>query len=133
MNASTENVTPDTLPNIAHARTTDGPDWTPPYRNIGQLLAERASATPDKSALTFYNDDGLEVRFTYAELRRRAAAIAHQLRDSLGLRIGDRIATLMVNDWRTVLLYCGAWLAGVTVVPLNVGEDNERLIYILEN
>ncbi|HLK55297.1 MAG TPA: class I adenylate-forming enzyme family protein [Chthonomonadaceae bacterium] len=133
MNASMENVTPDTLPLIAHARATDGPAWTPPFRNIGQILAARVAADPDKIALTFYGESGREVQLTNAELDRRAIAVAQQLRHTLNLQAGDRIATLLMNDWRTVLLYCGAWMAGVTVVPLNIGEDDERLAYILEN
>jgi long-chain acyl-CoA synthetase len=59
--------------------------------------------------------------------------MAALLRDRLGLRPGDRVATLMHNDPRTVLVYFGAWLLGATVVPINAGETDERVAYILEN
>lgn len=50
-----------------------------------------------------------------------------------GLRIGDKIATISHNHWHTVVQYFAAWYCGLVVVPVNVGEDDNRIAYILEN
>lgn len=136
MSDITENVFPETLEKITHARCMSDRPWEArmtPYPNIGTLLAERAAATPDKNFLTFYDDNGRECAFTYAEFALSVCRVGTILIAPLALQTGDRIATLMVNDWRTVMIYFGAWLCGITVVPINIGEDDERVAYILEN
>ncbi|NIT62082.1 MAG: AMP-binding protein, partial [Aliifodinibius sp.] len=50
-----------------------------------------------------------------------------------GLSHGDRIATISHNHWHTVVQYFASWLLGLVVVPINLGEDDERIAYILEN
>jgi len=136
MSDFTENVYPDTIPNIYHARCLSIRRWEDrmvQFSNIGALLTARAQATPDKNWLTYYNDDGRATAYTYAAFENAARRVAALMAGPLGLRVGDRIATLMVNDARTVLIYFGAWLLGATVVPINVGEDDERIAYILQN
>lgn len=129
-------VYPDTIPRIRHARRLShrpSEDRMVSYPSIGALLAERAGATPNRSWLTFYDDAGRAATYTYGEFFDAARRVAALLSGPLGLGAGDRIATLMVNDPRTVLIYFGAWLIGATVVPVNCGEDDERIAYILEN
>ncbi|HZP82063.1 MAG TPA: long-chain fatty acid--CoA ligase, partial [Chthonomonadaceae bacterium] len=131
-----ESVTPETIPNIYHARCLSKRRWEErlfAYPNIGALLTERATATPDKNWLTFYDENGRAAAYTYAEFYEAARRVAGLMAGPLSLRTGDRIATLMVNDPRTVLIYFGAWLLGLTVVPINCGEDDERIGYILQN
>lgn len=132
----TENVFPETIEKIYHARCLSNRPWEErmtPYPNIGAVLAERAEVTPDKNFLTFYDESGRAAAFTYGEFSTLARATAQVLNEEIGLLPGDRVATLMLNDWRTVLAYFGSWLLGVTVVPINVGEDEERIAFILEN
>ncbi len=131
-----ENAYPDTLPKIHTARSLpDRPleDRLVPYSNIGDLLTQHASATPDKPWLIFYTDEGKTASYTYAEFLDHARRVAAVLAERLGLGPGDRVATLMANDARTVMIYFGAWLAGCTVVPVNCGEDDERVAFILQN
>ncbi len=71
--------------------------------------------------------------YTYGEFFQAARRVASLMRYGLGLSAGDRVATLLVNDPRTVLIYFGAWLLGVTVVPINIGEDDERVEFILRH
>jgi long-chain acyl-CoA synthetase len=130
------NVYPETIPLIEHARSTSLRRFNQPivhHNCLGELLAERAARTPDKNWLTFYDDTGQTSAWTYAEFSEQACRTAAFMKDALGLHKGDRIATLAMNDPRTVLVYYGAWLLGLTVVPLNCGEDDDRLAYILEN
>jgi long-chain acyl-CoA synthetase len=136
MSGQFENVTPDTVPNLYAAHCLSNRRWEDrfvQYRNIGALLAERAAAAPDKNWLTYYDDSGLAATYTYAEFDGLARKVAAMLAGPLGIKVGDRIATLMVNDARTVLVYFGAWLIGATVVPVNCGEDEDRIAYILQN
>jgi long-chain acyl-CoA synthetase len=139
MSVHDDSYTEDLTPKIRHARSLAGRDLTDrliPYRNIGAVLAERAHRTPDKNFLTFYEEDGErqpEWSLTYAGFYERARRVAARLVCDFGLKPGERIATLMTNDPRGVLLYYGAWLAGVTVVPLNCGEDDARLSFVVEN
>jgi long-chain acyl-CoA synthetase len=52
---------------------------------------------------------------------------------SNGIGMGDRIATIGHNHSDTVLQYFAAWWIGATVVPINIGEDDPRIAYILDN
>jgi acyl-CoA synthetase (AMP-forming)/AMP-acid ligase II len=120
---------------IAAARSVDGrPFHTLDVRfgSLGEMLATRSAEAPHKTWLVYYDEDGSRVEFTYgafAELVRRAAG--YLLR--VGIGRGDRVATMGYNHYETVIQYFAAWWIGATVVPLNVGEDDERLAYILAN
>ena len=50
-----------------------------------------------------------------------------------GIRAGDRIAAVGFNHSDTVIQYFAAWLIGAVVVPINVGEDDKRIGFILKN
>ena len=81
----------------------------------GDLLGERARLTPEKVAL-------LEVRsgrrFTYADLNRRANAMARAWTD-YGLRKGDRVGILSENRVEYVDAFFAAGKTGVILVPLS--------------
>jgi long-chain acyl-CoA synthetase len=136
MSEEQENVFPETVPKILHARSlTDRPwgVWTFPYRNIGSLLAHQVATSPEQNFLTYYDETGRAAVYNYWEFEKAARQVAALMSRELGLRVGDRVATLMVNDARTVLIYFGAWLLGATVVPINRGESDERIKFILDN
>lgn len=133
---SPENIFPDSAPFIHHARSTSEKEFEDrmvEFRNIGELLLRRVSEQPEKSWLTFCTDEGRAQEFTYREFEDAARRTAAFMCGPLGLARGDRVATLLTNDPRTVLIYFGAWLLGLTVVPVNCGEDNDRIQYILQN
>ncbi len=103
------------------------------FANIGAAFAAGVANTPDKNWFAYCDDSGRTMACTYAEffdLARRTAAF---MASRLELRAGDRVATLMDNDPRTVLIYFGTWLLGATVVPINCGEDDARVVFMLEN
>ncbi|HWE06491.1 MAG TPA: long-chain fatty acid--CoA ligase, partial [Rhizomicrobium sp.] len=136
MSDEARNVLPETTGNIAHARSMSTRPWEDrlvAYRNIGALLAERARRHPEKNWLTFYDENGRSSCFSYGEFYEAACRTAGVLQDRLGVRAGDRIATLLVNDPRAVLIYFAAWMLGATVVPVNIGEDDSRVAFILRN
>ena len=55
---------------------------------------------------------------TYAELRDRSVRLAAGLR-AAGLRVGDRVSTLLHNRGETFELYFACAYAGLTLVPVN--------------
>jgi long-chain acyl-CoA synthetase len=106
----------------------DGPD------SVAALLARGAAAHPDRPCLVFVDEDrGVRRVHTYAWLSARADRLARGMRSRLGLRPGDRVATLHHNHDDTVAVYLAAWRLGCCVVPINAGEDDARVRFVLEN
>lgn len=114
---------------IAHARRTSSESHPPlPVASMSEWIDARAS---DPSTFLIYlDDDGSRLELSYAEFVRLTRSCASALLDS-GLKPGDRIATLATNHWHTVVYYFAAWRAGLTVVPINLGEDDDRIRFIL--
>ncbi|MBU1638692.1 acyl--CoA ligase, partial [bacterium] len=103
-----------------------------PYRNIGELMRRQADLYADKPFLIFYSDTGERSEFGYRRfyedcIRTVNMLIAH------GVRQGDRIATITHNHSDTVVQYFAAWLLGAVVVPINTGETDDRIQYVLDN
>ena len=76
-----ENFLQETAPLIHHARSL--PDRPlerrlTPYRNVGQLLADRAASMPDKEWMIFCTDEGRSGSMTYAEFEDRARREIHR-------------------------------------------------------
>lgn len=104
-----------------------------PYRNIRQLLSLHATVTPEKDFLIHYNAAGEREHFTYAEFNSLVHQAAGFLYDDLGVRAGDRVATLGYNHSSLVILYFACWLIGATVAPQNSAEEDRRIAFILRN
>ena len=120
---------------IQGARSVHGIPFTKvdlPYTSVGQLLIAQTKAAPNKEWLVYYNENAERVAFTYAEFMNRVNAISRYLLER-GLTRGSRIAVVAHNHWETVVQYYAAWLIGATIVPINVGEDDDRIAYILSN
>ncbi len=77
--------------------------------------------------------DQPEHRTTYALLRRRAKRLANALRDELGVRAGDRIATLAWNDFRHFELYYGIAGIGAVCHTINPRLFPEQIAYIVNH
>ncbi|ALA56488.1 class I adenylate-forming enzyme family protein [Nitrospira moscoviensis] len=121
---------------IAQARRRDGLAPALPWRSFADLFKSRIHdrALVNRPFLTYRDDDrNIHYTYSYAEFGavvQRAAAFLH---DSVGLRRGDRLATLLFNHDVTVVLYFAAWLSGITVVPINVEESPEKKRFILDH
>ncbi len=88
---------------------------TPPGAVLhpAQQLAAAAVAHPDKAAVMH----GERV-MTYGELARQASGVAHLLRD-MGVRPGDRVATLVRKDPEAIVAFLGVMSLGAAFVPLD--------------
>lgn len=128
-------LTEKTTENIKKAHFVRGiepTDYIVKYRNIFELLQYRARLHPDETFITFYPDDGVKKSLTYKEFSKLAFQTANFLK-SKGINSGDRIATVSHNHINTVIQYFAAWCMGVTVVPVNVNEEPDRIKYILQS
>src|SRR5205085_11738206 len=92
---------------IAEARSVRGIPFDQlvlPYSSLGEMLLLRSEESPEKTWLTFYDEDGSRTEFSYREFTRLVQRIAGFLRQA-GIDIGDRVATLGHNHSDTVLQY----------------------------
>jgi long-chain acyl-CoA synthetase len=131
-----EHMDEGTAARLREAQTVAGrpPDQQIGYRGtIGELLEERARATPDKDFLIYYGDGDEVACYTYAGFRDRVRQTASYMARGLGLRRGERIANMAHNHSDSVIIYFAAWTLGLTVVPVNVGEDDARVAFIMRN
>jgi len=121
---------------IAQARTvrdTPTSSYQIPFRSIGDLLKQQTETFGDKTWLIFYPDqDNGRSTYTYGEFFDLVSRTSNFLL-SQGVGRGDRIATVAFNHTDTVVQYFAAWMIGAVVVPINVGEDDKRIGYILQN
>lgn len=104
-----------------------------PFRNIRDLLSLHSKTSGDKTFLIFYDADGERQALSYAEFNARAHQAANFMVEDLGIRRGDRIATIAYNHIDTVLIYFACWVIGAAVAPQNVAEDDRRIAFILRN
>ena len=123
----------ETLPRIARARTSDA--TAPcldalPFSDFASLL--RARAAGGSAPFLIYRDGSRRTAISYAELGARVGARIAGLR-RLGVDHGARVATLFHNDPEVPVTAFAVWALGATLVPLNLGEDDDRIQFVLEN
>jgi len=95
--------------------------------NLAQFLAKRAALNPRLEALV---DVATGRRFTYAELNSQANRMAHAL-TGLGVRKGDRVATLLMNGLEFVETFFGGAKIGTVLTPLNWRLVADELAFML--
>lgn len=100
--------------------------------SIARLLELRVQIHPHKAWLVFYADPGSRSQKSYQEFFHDVKKTAHLL-GTHDIQRGDRIATMAFNHEDTVVQYFAAWYLGAVVVPINVGEDDTRITYIMNN
>lgn len=81
--------------------------------NVGMLLPSHAKYRPDKVAIVFEGK-----RLTFKEFNRRVNKCANLLRN-LGVKKGDKVATLLPNSLELLELYWACPKIGAVIVPLS--------------
>jgi long-chain acyl-CoA synthetase len=122
--------------NIAQARQMDGVPSALPWSSFADFFKSRVydRNLVNRPFLTYYDDDRqLHCTYSYAEFGTVVQRAAVFLHDEVGLRRGNRLATILFNHDITVVLYFAAWISGITVVPINVEEPAEKKRFILEH
>ncbi|NGP88518.1 class I adenylate-forming enzyme family protein [Fodinibius halophilus] len=115
---------------IDHARTLTDELPPLPYTDFKALI--KARSEDQRSYITYIDEDDNRTEVSYADFCKQVKDCARFLQGR-GLRQGDRVATISHNHWHTNIQYFASWLLGLVVVPINLGEDDERIAYILEN
>lgn len=95
----------------------------------GDILGERASLSPSKTALVCVNGE----RFSYRDLNLRAIQCAHIMRDHCGLSRNDRVAILSKNRLEFLDVFFATAKSGTILVPLNVRLTALELAGILKS
>jgi long-chain acyl-CoA synthetase len=90
------------------------------------LLEEAATRFPDRTAIVC-----AQSHITYAELLAQARQCAAAL-DRLGVGVGTRVGVLLPNVPEYLIVLCGAWMCGATVVQLNPLLVEEELQSVLQ-
>lgn len=125
-----------TRANIKAARTLNGQPPTAyqvPFRNIRDVLGIHTKVSPHKPFLIHYDKDNQRSELTYAEFTAKVHQVANLLYEDLGIKRGDRIATIGYNHEDMVIIYFGCWMVGAAVAPQNVAESDDRIAFILRN
>ena len=84
-------------------------------RTMVELLSAKAADFPDRTAFVYLDDRDGVTEITFAELERRARAIAARL--SLELRPGDRAILVYPAGLEFIAAFFGCMYAGVIAVP----------------
>ncbi len=120
--------------NILQAHHSGHRPFKTPFSSFAQLFYARVQdpALSHHTFLSFYDDDSPRT-YTYAQFGGLVERTVTFLRDHIGVRHGDRIATILSNHDHTVIVYFAAWVLGAVVVPINMEESGEQKHYILEH
>ena len=121
---------------VAQARQLDGICPALPWSSFADFFKSRVydHVLADRPFLIYYDDDRhLHCTYSYTEFGTMVQRTVTFLHDQVGLRRGDRLATILFNHDITVVLYFAAWSSGITVVPINVDEPADKMRFILEH
>jgi fatty-acyl-CoA synthase len=94
---------------------------------------ERARTLFPKGEIVSTLHDKTECRMTYAEYTARTAKLAHALVDKLGVKPGDRVATLAFNHQPHLEAYFAIPLVGAVLHTLNLRLHPTELGYIAKH
>jgi long-chain acyl-CoA synthetase len=122
--------------NIAQVRQMDVVSPALPWSSFADFFKSRIydRTLVNRPFLICYDDDRqLHYTYSYAEFGTVVQQAATFLHDQVGLRRGDRLATILFNHDATVVLYFAAWISGITVVPINVEEPTNKKRFVLEH
>jgi acyl-CoA synthetase (AMP-forming)/AMP-acid ligase II len=84
-----------------------------------------------KKEIVTKREEGVH-RYTYADLSRRVAQLAHVLR-RLGVKPGDRVATLAWNNYRHLELYYAVPCTGAVLHTLNLRLFPDQLEFTIKD
>jgi 2-furoate---CoA ligase len=95
--------------------------------DLGQSFVGSVARDPHSLAIV----DGA-LRLTYAQWYKRISALAAAF-DSLGLKPGDHVVTVLQNRWEAATLHWACQFAGLIITPVNWRSTAAELDFYLEN
>lgn len=96
--------------------------------NLATAFADSVQRRPEKTGLYWG-----ERKYSYAELRSQAAALAEHLREHFGVKPGDRVGLWLKNCPEFVPSFFGILNAGAVAVPINNFLKPDEVNYILND
>ncbi|MGW7254513.1 long-chain fatty acid--CoA ligase [Streptomyces sp. NPDC054834] len=99
---------------------------------ISKILTH-GSTIHGASQVTTWTSEGEPHRRSYAEIGARAAQLAHALREDLGVRDDNRVATLMWNNAEHTEAYFAIPSMGAVLHTLNLRLPPEQLAWIVNH
>ncbi|HJU05255.1 MAG TPA: AMP-binding protein, partial [Nitrospiraceae bacterium] len=121
---------------IMQAHRMAGSPFCLPWTSFAKFFHSRVHdpVLAERPFLNYCDDDRpLQRAYTYAAFGQAVSRMAGLMQHRLGLRRGDRIATVLFNHDQTVIIYFAAWTLGLAVVPINVEESTDKKRYVLEH
>jgi acetyl-CoA synthetase len=101
---------------------------------LAETLADRHArgVGADRTAIRWIGASGSERCITFGELSRQSARFGNLLR-RIGIREGDRVATVLPRIPAALPVIIGAWRAGAILVPVFTGFAPEAVAYRLRH
>jgi acyl-CoA synthetase (AMP-forming)/AMP-acid ligase II len=113
------------LMNMVTSRTEGPPISNADIRREVEVLANFAKTQPDKIALVLET-----TRVSYLELENQAIS-AMRMFDELGLKAGDRVAYIGINNPLFIAIMLACMRAGLVLVPVNWRQKEREIAYLL--
>ncbi len=98
------------------------------WLNLGEILRVHAKKYPEKLAVKSWDGNA----WSYSDLNVRTDKLANGLLD-MGLRKGDRVATMLFNCTEFVEVYCALAKAGLVVTPVSWRYVPKEVEYVVED
>ncbi|MFJ9415102.1 long-chain fatty acid--CoA ligase [Streptomyces sp. NPDC101227] len=98
---------------------------------VSRILAHGSTVHGESEVITWTDTD--PHRRTFAEVGRRAAQLAHALRDELGVTAEERTATLMWNNAEHLEAYLAIPSMGAVLHTLNLRLPADQLTWIINH
>jgi acyl-CoA synthetase (AMP-forming)/AMP-acid ligase II len=95
-------------------------------------MLERANQLFPSVEIVSARPDGSIHRYTYRDLYRRSRQLSAALQNA-GLRVGDRVATLLWNESEHLEAYFGIPATGAVLHTLNLRLHPDELTYIVNH
>lgn len=99
--------------------------------NLRKLFERGCRIQPENEIVT-HCSDGNHHRMNYIELQSRATKIASAI-SKLGLKIGDRIGSLMFNNGRHLILYYAIPSMGMVLHTINIRLHPNEIKYLINH
>jgi acetyl-CoA synthetase len=87
-------------------------------------------ASADRTAILWMSNDGVERRLTFRELSQQSMRFGNLLR-RIGIRKGDRVATILPRIPETLPMILGIFRVGAIFVPIFSGFGEDAVAYRL--
>nr|WP_120491346.1 long-chain fatty-acid--CoA ligase [Corynebacterium lactis] len=99
--------------------------------NVAQIL-EYGRTIHGRTPVTSWNSEGYETT-TFAAIASRASALAHALRDELGIDGDQRVGTLLYNCAEHLEVFLGVASMGAVFQPLNKQLMPDQIVHIVNH